>query len=76
MPNFKGYSPIKKILKLNETSSGVTLHKVTDILDSGEIIHQTKFSLNKTNKNNIYKKIFSIYEPNNLRAGLNKMKLL
>jgi len=43
LPNYKGHNPIVRAWKDN-AEGGVTLHKITDKFDSGEIIAQKKIS--------------------------------
>ncbi len=45
LPKYRGGSPIQNQILSGEEWSGVTLFKMNDILDGGDIIKQTSFSL-------------------------------
>lgn len=45
LPEYSGLNPWDEIYKNGETISGVTLHRITDAIDSGEIIMQKEISL-------------------------------
>lgn len=43
LPKYKGLNPWKDIFRNHETESGVTLHKITQKIDSGAIVSQKRF---------------------------------
>lgn len=45
LPKYPGMNPWIKILENKEQVSGVTLHKINEQIDKGEIIFQTKFRI-------------------------------
>jgi methionyl-tRNA formyltransferase/glycosyltransferase involved in cell wall biosynthesis len=45
LPKFAGPAPITAVLLANEHESGVTFHKMTDLIDGGDIYLQRQFSL-------------------------------
>ena len=45
LPKYRGTRSINWALKNNETFHGVTIHKMTKELDSGDIISQVRFSI-------------------------------
>tara|TARA_B100001989_G_C24519695_1_gene455144 strand:+ start:27 stop:587 length:561 start_codon:yes stop_codon:yes gene_type:complete len=47
LPKFKGLNTYRKILSNNEIKTGCTIHFVNENLDSGQIILQKKFYINK-----------------------------
>ena len=51
LPKFKGLNTFERILKNNEIKTGCTVHYVNEKLDSGKIITQRFFFINK--KDNI-----------------------
>ena len=51
LPKFKGLNTYHKVLSNNEVKTGCTIHFVNEKLDSGQIILQRKFYINK--KDNI-----------------------
>lgn len=49
LPAYAGLNPWEKIFKNKETVSGVTLHRISDDIDGGEIIFQQAFNINPNN---------------------------
>ena len=47
LPKFKGLNTYHKVLSNNEVKTGCTIHFVNEKLDSGQIILQRKFYINK-----------------------------
>ena len=47
LPKFKGLNTYHKVLSNNEVKTGCTIHFVNEKLDSGQIILQKKFYINK-----------------------------
>ncbi len=45
LPKYPGLNTWEQIFRANERQSGVTIHRITDIADSGEIILQRTFSI-------------------------------
>lgn len=45
LPNYCGLNPWYEIFKNNEVKNGVTLHKITDVVDGGEIIYQQSYRI-------------------------------
>lgn len=45
LPEYKGLNPWDAVYGNNEKETGVTLHRISDIADSGEIICQDKFTI-------------------------------
>ena len=48
LPKYSGANPVKEQLAHGETRLGVTLHKLSQVFDSGEIVGQRKFKLGAT----------------------------
>ena len=66
LPKYKGLNTHQRALKNKEKFSGCTVHYVTDKLDSGEIILQSKVKISKNEtkeslENKILKKEWSLY---------------
>ena len=51
LPKFKGLNTYHKVLSNNEIKTGCTIHFVNEKLDSGQIILQRKFYINKKDDN-------------------------
>ena len=64
MPKFKGLNTYSKILKNNEKKTGCSVHFVTEKLDSGNIIVQKSFFIEKND------------DENNLRFKTQKLEYL
>jgi len=47
LPKYRGVNPVNWALKNNETSHGVTLHHISEGVDSGDIIDQEFFNINQ-----------------------------
>ncbi|MBN1619788.1 hypothetical protein JW890_03615 [candidate division WOR-3 bacterium] len=45
LPEYRGLNPVNWALKNNEKFHGVTIHEVTDEIDSGPVVSQVKFSI-------------------------------
>lgn len=45
LPKYRGLNPWYEIFKNNETENGVTLHRITNVVDGGEIIYQQAYSI-------------------------------
>ena len=56
LPKFRGGSPIQNQIIRNVKNSGITIFKINDIIDGGDIYFQQKISLDGT-LHNIFKKI-------------------
>ena len=62
LPKYKGRDTINEVLKKKEEYTGVSLHKLTEKFDSGEIIFQEKLKIDKNdNKSKVMQKMLSIY---------------
>lgn len=48
LPKYPGLNPWNDIFKNKEKISGVTLHRITEIVDGGEIISQESFFIKET----------------------------
>jgi phosphoribosylglycinamide formyltransferase-1 len=71
LPKYKGLSPIKEALMNNEPEIGVTVHYMNDKVDDGKIIAVKKLNIKRfKNIDTIYKKIFSITEPQAIKKAL------
>ena len=55
LPKFKGLNTFKRILKNKEKKTGCTVHFVNEKLDSGKIIVQKSFLINKNDNVKILK---------------------
>ena len=55
LPKFKGLRTFQKVLKNNEKKTGCTVHFVNEKLDSGKIIVQKSFLINKNDNVKILK---------------------
>ena len=74
LPKYKGFSPLREALKNKENKIGVTVHYINSKVDEGKIIVVKKLYIGETvNIKIIYKKIFSITEPQAIQAALNKI---
>ena len=56
LPKFKGLNTFSRILKNKEKKTGCTVHYVNEKLDSGNIILQKNFYINKGDNEEIIKK--------------------
>ena len=56
LPKFKGLNTFSRMLKNNEKKAGCTVHYVNEKLDSGDIIVQKNFTINKKDNEKILKK--------------------
>ena len=45
LPKYRGLNPWYEIFKNNEVENGVTLHRITDVVDKGEIIYQQAYKI-------------------------------
>ena len=45
LPKYAGLNPWEEIFKNKEKISGVTIHRITELVDKGEIISQRKFAI-------------------------------
>lgn len=45
LPKYRGLNPWYGIFKNNEVENGVTLHRITDVVDGGEIIYQQSYRI-------------------------------
>lgn len=59
LPKYRGGSPLQHQIMAGEKKSAVTICRVTDKLDAGDIYSQTHFSL-KGNLNNIFERIIML----------------
>ena len=46
LPKYKGLNPWEQLMQNGETRTGVTIHRITDEVDSGEILAQQSFDIN------------------------------
>jgi phosphoribosylglycinamide formyltransferase-1 len=56
LPKFKGLNTFKRVLKSNEKKTGCTVHYVNERLDSGKIIIQKSFFIQKNDNEKVLKK--------------------
>ena len=56
LPKFKGLNTFSRMLKNNEKKAGCTVHYVNEKLDSGDIIVQKNFTIDKKDNEKILKK--------------------
>jgi len=62
LPDYKGKDPIKDVIKSRESITGVTLHKLTNRFDEGQIYQQKKIKISrKDNKASLLKKMNKYY---------------
>lgn len=47
LPEYKGYHPVPHVLINNEKQHGITAHLIDSELDSGDIVHQETFPIDK-----------------------------
>lgn len=45
LPKYRGLNPWSKIFENNEVENGVSLHRITDVVDGGEIIYQQSYTI-------------------------------
>lgn len=62
LPKYKGKDPINEVIKNKEKISGVTVHRLTNKFDEGEIIFQEKIFINIFDKREIIKQMMPIYK--------------
>ena len=62
MPKYKGLNTFEKIIKNNEKKTGCTVHFVNERLDSGKLIIQKSFFIDKSDKIDVLKKKTQILE--------------
>ncbi len=55
LPKYKGLNTFERVIKNNEKKTGCTVHFVNEKLDSGKLIIQKSFFINKNDKANILK---------------------
>ena len=55
LPKYKGLNTFERVIKNNEKKTGCTVHFVNEKLDSGKMIIQKSFFINKNDKENILK---------------------
>ena len=55
LPKYKGLNTFERVIKNNEKKTGCTVHFVNEKLDSGKLIVQKSFFINKNDKANILK---------------------
>lgn len=48
LPKYKGLNPWEQLMQNGETRTGVTIHRITDEVDSGEILAQQAFDIDPT----------------------------
>lgn len=58
LPEYRGLNPVNWALKNNEKFHGVTIHEITEKIDSGAVISQVKFRIfpDKEEVEDVYKK--------------------
>jgi methionyl-tRNA formyltransferase len=80
LPSYKGLMPVFHAINKNEKYLGVSIHFMTNKIDEGKIISQSKFAnLCHNNLNKIYSKIFTLSISCTIEAIeilLNKNKLI
>ena len=62
LPKYKGLNTFEKIIKNNEKKTGCTVHFVNEKLDSGKLIIQKSFFIDKSDKTDVLKKKTQILE--------------
>ena len=62
LPKYKGLNTFEKIIKNNEKKTGCTVHFVNERLDSGKLIIQKSFFIDKSDKIDVLKKKTQILE--------------
>jgi hypothetical protein len=45
LPKHKGSNPFREILKAGDSTTGVTIHRLTKVVDSGEILEQVSYKV-------------------------------
>ena len=61
LPTNKGILPIFRSIELNHSFMGVTIHKMTEMIDAGDIVSQFAFPIYKNDSlQNLYKVSFDI----------------
>ena len=63
LPSYKGYNAIKDAFMHGEEQLGVTVHKMIEDVDAGEIIFQEQVSVKDLTIEDIYGLLFSVVEP-------------
>ncbi|KYK25259.1 hypothetical protein AYK26_02145 [Euryarchaeota archaeon SM23-78] len=59
LPKYKGLKPIKKALENKEKETGTTFHRMTGVVDSGEIIDQYKVPIERGDtEKEIFEKLY------------------
>lgn len=62
LPKFKGKDPILKAIEKRAKYTGVTIHKLTEKFDEGEILYQKKIKIKKLEKKEIIKSMIPVYK--------------
>ena len=61
LPKYKGLKPLKRALENNEKEAGITVHEMTDELDSGNILCQLKIDIDeKDTEKSLFEKLYPI----------------
>lgn len=47
LPKYRGLNPWSEIFKNREVENGVTLHRITDVVDGGEIIYRQSYTISQ-----------------------------
>ena len=62
LPKYKGLKPLKRALEAGEKETGVSIHYLSEKVDSGEIIDNEKINIDKNDKvEDLFNKIYPIY---------------
>ena len=73
LPHYKGRECIKRAYLNNEKNYGCTLHYMSEKVDEGKIIYQSKFPLNGRSLYELYEYMFSKCEVDVVQQGLKKI---
>lgn len=74
LPFHKGADAIKKSFALKEKKYGVTVHYMTEAMDSGEIIAKREIVIEPQNIELIYNLLFSFIEPSAIIESMSLLK--
>tara|TARA_A100001011_G_scaffold181672_1_gene190517 strand:- start:30644 stop:31207 length:564 start_codon:yes stop_codon:yes gene_type:complete len=73
LPKFKGLNTFKRVIENNEIKTGCTVHYVNEKLDSGKIILQKSFYINKNDNEKILKEKTQALEHKSFSEALIKI---
>tara|TARA_Y100000310_G_C20555656_1_gene750370 strand:- start:590 stop:1123 length:534 start_codon:yes stop_codon:yes gene_type:complete len=75
LPKYKGEKPLQRALKNKEQETGMTIHKMVETVDEGEIISQARIKIDEGDTvENLYQKLYKV-TPRLLIDTLKKLEI-